>query len=501
MSATNVKLATRKVDALHLTHPPKLYRGDGSFLTTGPAVGDMCGLAGFYPDPEQQELLDLLFALGPDGKSLAFEFDLIAARQNLKTGFILMAEIGWLFVTGEQLIVHSAHELDTTGEAFIDLRNLITETPAFARRLASGPSNGIYEGNGQWRIELASGPRIKYKARTKGGGRGLTGSKVVLDEGFALLPSHMGALLPTLAAVPDPQVLTASSAGKKESAVLRDKRDRGRLGSSSRQVYAEYGDPNPNVGCKLDDCQHEKAAKGCVLDDEARWAVTNPALGRRITLDTLRAMRQAMPPEEFAREFMVWWDDSEVSDNPPALDFDRWGALSDPDAKMPARVSVYVSVSPDASRTTIAAVGDGRDGRPLGVTVTRPGVAWAAKRLAKMTTKRDVAGIALNARSQAGVLVPMLKAAGVDFEKASSEEVGQACAGLLRGVEDRTFAYVSQPPLDAAAQEAHTREVGEAVVFDQRDPGAPDISPLVALAGALHRWSSEPDYDELDSIY
>lgn len=493
MSSRNGKLAKRAVEPLHLSHPPYV-------LTSGPQVAELCSLAGFDPDPEQQLLLDLIFAIDSNGRSAAFEVDLIAARQNLKTGLILMAEIGWLFVTGQGLIVHSAHELDTTAEAFIDLRNLITSTPAFSRKLALGPSNGIYEGNGQWRIELESGQRIKYKARTKGGGRGLTGDKVVLDEGFALIPSHMGALLPTLAAVPDPQVLTASSAGKTESDVLRDKRDRGRAGTTERQVYVEYGDPNPHAGCLLEDCTHEKTVKGCALDDVARWAITNPALGRRITLDTLRSMRQAMPPAEFAREFLVWWDERPSEADTRAIDATAWRHLARPDAARPSRVWLYVACSPDGSSTTIAAAGAGEDGKTLVLTTTKPGQTWVVGTLEKMLRKLDVGGIALNSRTQAGSLVAPLKAAGIDYTDASSLEVGQACLGLIEAVRDGTVEHVGQPELDAAVAEARTRRVDEGERFDQRDPNGPDISPLIAVAGARHRWAIEPAYNVLDSI-
>jgi hypothetical protein len=507
VSRSRRKLAKRRVDAdalvadlvarggvapLHLTFPDYV-------LTSGPEVVDINAEAGFYADPEQAMLLDLIFAIDDRGKSAAFEVDVIAARQNIKTGLILMAELGWLFVTEENLIVHSAHELDTTGEAFIDLRNLITSTSVLSRRLAGGPSNGIYEGNGQWRIELADGRRIKYKARTKGGGRGLTGDKVVLDEGFALLPTHMGALLPTLAAVYDPQVLQASSAGKAESAILRDKRDRGIAGLTARQVYAAWGDPNPHTGCLREDCRHEKTAIGCALDDEARWAsAMTSALGRRIELETIRSFRQAMPPEEFAREFLVWFDEGKAEVG-IKIDGFAWARLARPDARKPRRVWLYVASSPDGSSTSIGAAGDGEAGRTLVLTTTAAGQAWVVGKLKRMLRKQDVAGIVLNSNTQAGSLVAKLKAASIDFVDVAGTEDGLACVGMTDAITEGTVEHVGQPELDMAVSEARTRRVGEGERFDQRDPEGPDISPLIAAAGARHRWVLEADYDVEDS--
>ena len=41
---------------------------------------------------------------------------------------------------------------------------------------------------------MPGGQRIKFKARTNSGGRGLTGDKVILDEAMFLMPSQMGSL-------------------------------------------------------------------------------------------------------------------------------------------------------------------------------------------------------------------------------------------------------------------------------------------------------------------
>ena len=57
-----------------------------------------------------------------------------------------------------------------------------------------GQVKAIYRGNGDEAIELVTGSRLIFKTRTKGGGRGLSGSKVILDEGMFLQPMHMGSL-------------------------------------------------------------------------------------------------------------------------------------------------------------------------------------------------------------------------------------------------------------------------------------------------------------------
>ena len=209
------------------------YRTDLDYAyTLGPEVSELATVAGFAPDPEQRLGLDLLFAMDNRDRSVAFEFAVVCARQNLKTGLFKQAVLGWLFLTEQNLVVWSAHEFDTAKEAFRDMAQLVEGCPDLDREVKR-----IYRGNGDESIELLSGQRLIFKARTKSGGRGLTGDKVVLDEAFALHADHMGALLPTLSVRPDPQVVYGSSAGLASSDVLRVIRDRGRAGRSPRLAY------------------------------------------------------------------------------------------------------------------------------------------------------------------------------------------------------------------------------------------------------------------------
>jgi hypothetical protein len=166
------------------------------------------------------------------------------------------------------LVVWSAHEMNTTNEAFEDVVNLIEGCPALSKRLdpSFGKDPGVMRGNGTQLVRLLPSPecrygqRLKFKARTHGGGRGLTGNKIILDEAFALEKSHMGSLLPTLSAVQDPQVVYGSSAGLSKSEVLRGIRDRGRSGSSPRLGYLEFCAPEDV--CEAEDCDYNLARAG-----------------------------------------------------------------------------------------------------------------------------------------------------------------------------------------------------------------------------------------------
>ena len=308
-----------------------------------------------------------------------------------------MAALGWLFITDERLVVWSAHEFPTAAEAFRDLDDLVTGCDYLRRRVRN-----IYRGNGDESIELMSGARLIFKTRTKGGGRGLSGRKVILDEGFALRPMHMGALLPTLSAQPDPQVLYGSSAGLAESDVLRGVRDRGRPGTDPRLAWIEFCAPPPSEVCAAGDgCTHALGTPGCGCDKPELWQAANPALGRRITPEYIAAERRALPPAEFGRERMGWWDDPLDGGTP--ISAAEWAGCADPQSAVTDPVALAFSVAPGGSSAAVAVAGRRADGLGHGELVDhRPGTAWLVDRLMELADRHHPCVLALNPAGAAG---------------------------------------------------------------------------------------------------
>jgi hypothetical protein len=494
-------LARRKLDPTHFSCP-------GWVETYGPEVCDVATLAGFPPDPEQQLILDGIFAIGRDAKSVVFETDVAAPRQQLKTGVVKQAELGWLYVTEERLIVHSAHELDSTEEAFLDLRLLIENTPALSRRLEPTrgriDSPGVSTGNGSWVIELRNNQRLKYKARTKGGGRGLTGNKVVLDEAQHLLPAHMGSLLPTLTVVPDPQLLLAGSAGHVLSSVWRDARNRGRKGTDPRQLWAEWCDPHPWTGCKTRDCTHAKTAIGCALDDERRWAKFMSQLGKRARPETIRSLRQSMPPLEFAREFMMWWEDP-PGENEDDIFGGQWAGLALEVGPRPDVEAIGVAVELDRAFTSIGAAGTWADGRiNVGAVDRRRGTDWVVEEVQRIQRMTGCIVI-VDGRGPGADLIKELQDAGVFVVVAATDDVLTATAGFFDAVDEETVTHMDDDWLNEAIAGAVKRYVGDRFAVG-RKKSMTDVSMLEAVELAHWGVAANPvpeislfRFDDLDN--
>lgn len=468
---------------LQLVEPA--YRSAPEYTETlGPEVADLAELAGFAPDPEQRLGLDLIFALNRYGKSAAFEFAVVVARQNLKTGLFKQAALGWLYITDQRLIVWSAHEFSTTQEAFRDMAALIESNRYLERRVKR-----IYRGNGDESIELLSGQRLLFKARTKTGGRGLTGDKVVLDEAFALKPDHLGSLMPTLSVRPDPQLLYGSSAGLAGSTVLRGIRDRGRAGTSAQLAYLEWC--AARGACAQDGCRHEITAEGCVLDDEENWKAANPLLGRTrtngtgLTSEYVRAEREALPAEEFARERLGWWDESGADEAFGPGNWEASGVDSKPKG-LPLE-GLAIAVSFDLSRSSIGAAG--RDGDVTHIQPLRhgPGTGWVVETAKALQVLHGV-DVAIDGKGPGADLIPDLEAAGVRLIVLGTGEVLDACAEIYKGIQSQTYLHGRYPELDDAAAVAVKRPVSDRWAWGRKQSNA-DISPLEAVT--LAAWVAQ----------
>lgn len=479
---------------------PRFHSHPQYIETLGPEVAELATQCGFAPDPEQRQALDIIFGWRTDQRVAAFEFGIVCSRQNMKSALFEMCVLGWLFIEQVALITWSAHELSTTTEAHRHLANLIQNNPDLRSQLAPGPSEGIYEGNGKERIELATGQRVLFKARTNVGGRGLTGDRMILDEALYLTSTHMGSLLPTLSAVPDPQVLYGSSAGKVQSSTLRSIRERGRAGDDPSLAYIEYS--SEIGGCADERCVHALATPGCALDDIEKRRQSNPALGRRITEETLDNMRRALweEPLEFAREFLGWWDDPLEEGEDGDIDMAKWAGLANPQASEPSTAYLSIDIPPDRSCTRLVVAWRGESGRVVVAVFTLSGTLRAVEMVVALKESRNLLGVSLHAGGPAGSLVADLSAAGVDVDLVTTQEMAQASGALLDHVNNGTIEHLDQPELNAAVRAAKLRNTGDAQLWDRRD--LTDISPVVGVSLAINGWvKNEPDdYDLLDSI-
>jgi hypothetical protein len=483
--------------------------------TFGPEVADLCDLAGFAPDPEQEMALDALFGIDRAGKAVAFEFWIVAARQNIKTGLEKQAALGWLFITEQRLITWSAHDMTPTKEAFNDLVNLIENCPSLARRLEEGPTNGVFRGSGQEAIALKpskacpDGQRVLFKARTHSGGRGLTGNKVILDEGFALRHTHMGSLMPTLSAVPDPQILGGSSACRPESEVLRKAVERGRSTDAAKRKRLGYMEfCAPEDACEDPECPHYVGHAGCAMDKREYIVMANPQAGRRISWDYLEGERDSLDPAEYGRERLGWHDKPAIEDG-PLISKDMWAALIDPASAPGPRVAFGVYINKLQTNAAIAVAGLRPDGKihvgtiPAvrgGQVTTKPGIEWIPARMKELKDAWKPCAWGFDDRSAAGSLLPAVAELGIEIENATTADVSRACQTVYSKVKEDGLRHQGSKPLADAVCAGIMRDFGDSWVWDTKNTKA-DIVQLKAMTLAVHALETAPPPTEVWSFY
>lgn len=490
--------------ALDLAEPSVLWVPEHEF-SSGLEVVELARTFGREHDPEQQLVLDLMYAERRDGRHLTLEFGLVVERQNLKTFTAESAAIADLFLFDNELVAWTAHRFSTTQESFARIVGIVENYDHLRRRVKR-----ITTGNGDEAIELLSGARLIFLARSNVTGRGLTGDVLFFDEAFALSAGMMGALMPTLSSVPNPHIRYLSSPGLANSAHLRDLRDRGRPGhvdpskGDPSLTWLEWGDPRAWQGCKADPCSHHRSVEGCALDDRSRWFASNPAMIRgRISEEFVAAERRSLSWEEFARERVGWWDEPRGES---AFTSEAWEDGLDEESDIEGGHEEFaLDVAPDQSAASIAVAGltsddathvelTGRDGE----VDSRPGMEWVVPVLADMRKRGVVDRIAIAAGSAAEALAPAIEKLGLEVVRIPETQVSAACGHLYGLVSGRRLRHVGQEELDDAVTNARRVDVGDKTWKFGRRKSTGDISALYAVTLAAWRVGMPSKFRPLD---
>jgi phage terminase large subunit-like protein len=478
------------VQADQITRPAYLWVPDHATSSAGREAVDLAKSIGQEPDAEEELALDAILSERADGRWASLEAAIVCGRQNLKTWTLQMSALYDLYVRDVGLVVWTAHRFRTTQEAFRDIHALVDNYDHLRKRVKK-----VRTANGEEGIELLSGARLDFLARTSGGGRGLSGDTVVLDEALFLTPTMMGSLLPTLSARPDPHVRYGSSAGLRESEVLRNIRDRGRAGGDPSLVYLEWS-TEPG-GCARPDCDHKPGTAGCQLDDVAMWQAANPALGRRIGVEYLAAERRALPPLEFARERLGWWEEVPQFGDDAIIPETAWASRLEPESELPdgAPVAFAVDTSWDRLTTWIAAAGLRSDGVPhIEVVAHDFGTDWVLPWFRERFDRYKPRAIGLQASGApvASLLEPLrheFKSAVIGMGGA---DLGRACGMFYDSVTSGPLAHRGQQQLDQAVRHAVVRPMSDSWLWD-RKVSPVDVAPLVAATAALYLLNTAPE--------
>lgn len=470
---------------------PSLEQFPAFFTTAADDAVDIAAIAGLQLLPWQEYVLRGAMGERQDGRWSAFRTCMVVPRQNGKNAILEARELAGLFLFGERLIVHTAHEYKTARESMMSLMSRIRQTPDLLEQVAGFDETdldddegrrlaGLKTGNAPG-ITLKNGNRLSYAARSKGSGRGFTGDLVILDEAYALDLDEMAALLPTMAArsiVGNPQVWFTSSAGMRDSSLLASLRKQARAGTAQRLAYFEWAaDPE------------------AASDDVDAWYVANPSLGILISeeyvqdeFDTLA--RETGSDEQFRRERLGIWDDD--LDGTGAIDVEKWGDRRGALVAPVGAVILSVDTNLDRSLSAVLAVGAGADQVPQArVVQSRAGSAWTPGLVVKVCREHpEVAAVVIDDKKStepmAQAITEALEDAGLNVEivRTSYPDMAEACSVTFDLIHEGTMRHAGDAVLDAAVRAAVKDEREGSFTWSRRKAGSV-VVPLVAMSLGL----------------
>ena len=473
---------------------PRIWTAPPSLSSAGAEAVELARAAGLALDPWQCWVLDQALGERQDGRWSAFEVGVVVGRQNGKGAILEARELAGLFLFGEQLILHTAHQFKTSSEAFRRVRSLVDNTDALRKRVRR-----VLTGKGDEAIELKSGQRLRFIARSKVSGRGFSGDCVILDEAFELPEASIAALLPTMSARPNPQLWYTSSAvdrdHHKEGHVLARLRQRGIAGEPGL-TYAEWSAADRDCLTDADLAQ--------LRTDRRAWAQANPGKGIRITEEFIGRELASLAAKSFEVERLGIGDwPTEDVDRWLVIPRDQWLALIDMESqpiRRPHEVAFAVEMSWDRSSAVIGVCGRREDGLyHVEIPTDADGRAdyrsgpphWLPPRLKQLVDQWRPARVVINGKGPAGTLIADIEALGVEVYQPTYVELGQAFGRFRDTVEAGGLRHLNEPVLSTALAGAVSRKVGDAHMWDMKEAST-DSAPLIVATNALWGLATAP---------
>ncbi|MFL6145564.1 MAG: hypothetical protein ACJ72N_27350 [Labedaea sp.] len=444
------------------------------------------------PDPWQEWLWLHAGELLPDGRPRFRIVLVIVARQNGKTETPVILSTYWQFVEKVPLILGTSSKLDYAKESWTKAVKLVEETPQLTKHR---PARWTRDANGEqesWTLPSAKhGSRYKIAAANKDAGRSLTVKRLIMDE----LRQHedyiaWDAAEPTTRAVRDAQIWCLSNAGTDKSIVLNDLR-------GAALEYIKTGEGDPRLGLF-----EWSAPEGSDPEDIDALLQANPNAGYRIDLEDLlaTARRSKRLGGKALAGFMtesMCLTVPKASEEPSAVDLERWAQLRDPASQAGPDVTLVVDVAPGRRSASIGVFSLRGDGRGhVEVVAHRPGTQWVIPALVNLCALHDPVAVAIDSKS---ALEGPLKAVGIEPPENPEEpargdlfilgpsDVATAWGEFVDAISPEADAirHIGQLPLEAAVSSSRTRELGDAEALARRK-SAGDITPLVSVVHARY---------------
>lgn len=469
--------------------------------------------------PWQKWLLVHALELKEDGTYRFSKLIILVARQNGKTTLLVVLSLWWLYVDSHRhkdrvhprdfLILGTAQDLDTAKEAW-DRANMYTDpdpdneggcSMLQARTMKPSMTNGAVA------MRAKSGAKYRIKAATRGGGRGKSAARILMDEmreqqNFDAWSS----VTKTKNAIFNSQLWGLSNAGDGKSMVLLHIRSQllksiklwDKLNVSKKpEMYVKWAkEVDPTMALF-----EWSAPDECELDDEAAIAQANPSLGFTITWDTVMSDMKSDPEPVYRTEVLCQWVTANVISHVPVEDWDK---CADVDSQIApdSQITAGIDVSANRAMSYVTVAGHTEEGNVHVETVAqREGMLWVPKYVRALRETSGVRRFYIQARGcPASELIETLEGLiddpkeplDIEVIPVGGSDLGAATGKLVDKVKDGTIRHRAQPVMRQAVEGGTARRLGDQMVIDR--VGSPvDPSCLVSGMFAVYGIGQVPE--------
>ena len=247
--------------------------------------------------PWQKYCADDFLTIDKNGDFVKRTVCLLVSRQCGKTTLAALLIIYMMFERNTQSVLGISSQRGMARDTFEKVASIIENNPFLFDQVRLTHRHQVASrNNGMEKIVLKTGAKYEIVAGTEQGSRGKSASLLFLDEVRYLEPEVMAAAKPVTRAMPNALTIMTSNAGTKTSYVLNDLRERA------------LATPPPSLGW-----YEYSAPPWAAIDDRAGWAAANPALGYRITEDSIIEAMSTDSVENFRQETLCQWVSSTQS--------------------------------------------------------------------------------------------------------------------------------------------------------------------------------------------
>ena len=470
--------------------------------TLGGQIGDVSARLGQPLMPHQQHVMDVAYELNDDGSLRYDEVVWTIMRQSGKTTGVRAKSV-WRCTAGQERFGTdqvSLYLAQTRGAArrklerdFMPALRLASVHGSFTcidnprHRPVTATEWKPSMNNGQEHILFGPASYLQIDAPNREAGHGDTIDDATIDEAFAHQSDAVEQSIEgTNVTRANAQLWVVSTAGDEKSVYLypkvRDGRKAVLAGESSNVAYLEWSLP-------------PEAA----IDDEAAWWEFMPALGRTISVDTLRrklakARRRTDEDGEdvFRRTNCNQWVRTPImsdDDQPRVIDPEVWESRKDPKARHTGDVALAVDMSPTDRTVYLSVCGVAANGKFLAEIVhQQTGTGGIETFIDQAMQRYAPVAVAWDNGGPTRMIAPQIERA-VDERakllKLNGPEWSAACESFLNGLTNDSICHLGQDWLTFAVEGAVMKHRGQARVWD-RLTAVSDIAPLCA-ATAAHR--------------